>query len=1311
MKYFSQVFVRNFKSVVLFVCICAFSLYSIAQSPSFHFVPSIDRFAGTGTAGSSGVNGPAISAMLSAPKGLVQDASGNFYLSDSANNVVKRIDARTGIITVFAGGGSSCAAATDAYGDGCPATQATLNAPDHLTFDRSGNLYIADLGNNLVREVIASTGVMVKVAGGGSPSCAGSNDTVGDGCIATEAVLSSPDGVAVDSAGNIYVSDSIKHLVRKINGSTRIIAKWAGTGQPGSATDGTVASSVRVFRPAGLRLDSAGNIYIADSWNSLIRVVSATDGKLRTVAGTYTGSASAASAGYSGDGGPATSAVLYRPTDMFPASSGNLYITDTGNNVVRSVDTNNVISTIGGGGTVCSYGDSVGNGCAAIKAKLNAPYAVIQQQDGSLIVTDTGNNQLRRLSLNNDFGSLDVNTSVGTSKILNAAAAQATTLNQIQISPAATEFNLTTLPNCTVGGSVSAGTVCGLPISFTPKFPGLRSSAVVVSEQSAKSFIGIRGIGTAPQIAYSSALISTLAGNGNAGNSNGSATSASFRGNRGLAIDLAGNIYIADTGNHLIRRIDALSGAVTTIAGTGSAGYSGDGGQATVAALSSPASVSFNPATGQLLIADTGNSVIRSLDPDGTIRTVAGNGTSGFAGDGSAATSAELNAPQGVTADYSGAIYIADTGNNRIRQVSSNGTITTIAGTGSAGNTGDQGAASSATLNAPSSLTVDLAGNLYIADTGNHSIRRMVLGSGIIDTYAGQGIAGYSGDGGAATSATLDQPQSVAVDAAGTVFIADAARHVVRAINPVSGKISTVAGTGDSGYTGDAGTGMSAHLNGPKGVGIGPSGNVIVSDTGNNVVRLLGRSTVPTLNFDPIAVGSTSAPQAITIFNSGNKPLQFSSIAVSGPFAQVTNASGDCSTSASLQAGDGCTLTIVFKPVANGPATGTLTLTDNALNAASTQIISLVSLNPSFATNTSLSITPSTSQVKYGTSIKLDTAVTALPSNTNPYTGTLVLSDGGAQLSSATISNTGTYSYSLVPTVGLHSYVANYLGDSNHGLSQSAAVPLSVIKANTTVSLQSSGTSARIGTPVVLTATVAPEIAGQPGGSITFATASGTLGTVALTGGQASLTTTSLPQGDNVIKATYSGDTNFSGSSSQSITVTIVIVPDFTLTATPSSITIPAGQSGVVNFTITPVYGYAGTISFSCGMLPANVACRFIPGTVTSNGTNTVSQAQLLITTGGASASQNITASGFGMTGLWSLLGSSTVLLFIKRRRRLSCVVIAVLCVTLVSSVCGCGNGKSVAPTASPGTSSIVVTAAGSTGNMTHASTLTLTIK
>lgn len=331
--------------------------------------------------------------------------------------------------------------------------------------------------------------------------------------------------------------------------------------------------------------------------------------------------------------------------------------------------------------------------------------------------------------------------------------------------------------------------------------------------------------------------ISTIAGTGVQGynGDNVAATIAQLNSPAYVSPDNSGNIYIADLLNHRVRKID-MNGFITTIAGNGSTAYNGDNIAATVASLYNPTAVSFDQ-TGNIYIADGNHNRIRKINSNGFINTLAGTGSSGYNGDGIQATTSQLNYPtDGLVLDASGNIFIADTYNHRIRKISTNGIIITIAGTGVAGYNGDNIAATSSQLNFPYGLTLDATGNLYVADGHNHRIRKINT-AGIITTVAGTGIQGYNGDNIQATSANLNTPQGFAIDASGNLYISDSYNNRIRKVNKNTGVITTIAGTGSAGYNGDNITATLAQVNNSVGITFDQAGNLYIADIGNHRVR------------------------------------------------------------------------------------------------------------------------------------------------------------------------------------------------------------------------------------------------------------------------------------------------------------------------------------------------------------------------------------------------------------------------------------------------------------------------------------------
>lgn len=332
--------------------------------------------------------------------------------------------------------------------------------------------------------------------------------------------------------------------------------------------------------------------------------------------------------------------------------------------------------------------------------------------------------------------------------------------------------------------------------------------------------------------------ITTVAGTGSYGSWGDSrpATQARLADPWGVAVDGIGTLYIADWGEDRVRRVD-LDGNITTVAGTGKDGFSGDGGPATQAQLNDPVAMAVDE-TGSLYIADRKNNRVRKVDPEGTITTVAGTGTRGFSGDGGPATQAQLADPSSVAVDNTGTLYIADLGNRRVRTIDADGKIATVAGTGTERFSVDGTPATQAQLALPVGVAVDDTGTLYIADQNNNRIRRVDT-NGTITTVAGTGTEGFSGDGGPATQAHLADPFSVAVDDTGALYVADRGNDRVRRVDP-DGTITTVAGTGTHGFSSDGGPANKAHLAGPSGVAVDHTGALYIVDQGNRRVRRVG---------------------------------------------------------------------------------------------------------------------------------------------------------------------------------------------------------------------------------------------------------------------------------------------------------------------------------------------------------------------------------------------------------------------------------------------------------------------------------------
>jgi len=543
---------------------------------------------------------------------------------------------------------------TRGYQDGGAAT-ARFNNPTRVAVDSSGNVYVADLRNNRIRK-ITQTGEVSTLAGSGT---SGADDGA-----AASAQFNPPAGVALDSSGNVYVADNGNNRIRKIteDGGIWAVSTLAGSGTAGYQ-DGTVAAA-RFDYPYGVALDSSGNVYVADTVNHRIR-------KITQTGGTWTVSTLAGSGarGYQ-DGGAAT-ARFSRPTGVALDSSGNVYVADAVNHRIRKITEDGgtwTVSTLAGSGTA-GYQDG-----GAATARFNWPYGVALDSSGNVYVADRYNNRIRKITQ--------------------------------------------------TGGTWA---------------------------------------------------VSTLAGSGTAGYQDGGAAAAWFSDPTGVALDSSGDVYVAEYGNDRIRKITQTGGTwtVSTLGGSGARGY--QDGAAADARFNNPTRVAVD-SSGNVYVADFANNRIRKITQTGEVSTLAGSGTQGHQ-DGGAA-SAQFNSPYGVAVDSSGNVYVADAGNNRIRKITRTGEVSTLAGSGTAGYQDD--ATATVQFNSPYGVALDSSGNVYVADAGNNRIRKITEDGGTwtVSTLAGSGARGYQDDDAAA--AWFSDPTGVAVDSSGNVYVADYGNNRIR---------------------------------------------------------------------------------------------------------------------------------------------------------------------------------------------------------------------------------------------------------------------------------------------------------------------------------------------------------------------------------------------------------------------------------------------------------------------------------------------------------------------------------------------------
>lgn len=780
--------------------------------------------AGTGTDGYAGDRGPASNALISRPIRMAFDQAGNLYFADADNNVVRRIGT-DGLITTVAGNGQP-----GFIGDGGLATNAKLDFPLGVAVDSAGNLYIVDSGNSRIRKVNAQTGIITTVVGNGAIQFNG------DGGLAIDSTINNPQSVTIDKAGNLYIADLGNNRIRKVTIADGRISTVAGTGVLGFNGDGVLATAANLNLPTELLFDSSGNLIIADAGNNRVRAVSAADGRIQTIAGTGV-------RGFSGDNGLAKDAALNLPVSLALDTAGNLYISDRGNQRIRRIAaTTQVISTIAGNGSNGFSGEALVPGASL----LNSPTGLALDPSGTLYFADRDNRRIRKLSRS---------LADSTAPVISITAP--TTLTSWRVTDGALNLAGTARDNIGVvsirwfndrGGMGAVSGKSDWSLQGVVLQPGLNMIRVTAWDASGNT--------ASAQLAMTlevSEVIRTLAGVGKIGNGGDGqlALQAGLNNPSGLVVDGAGNIYVADTGNNRIRRITP-SGTITAYAGSGMLGAKGDGGPAINASFNSPNGLALD-SKGNLFIADTYNHRIRRVSPAGIITTVAGNGREESSGDGGPAVAASLYLPFGVAIDGSDNLLIADTGNLRIRRVDmKSGVITTIAGDGSSGSDGDGQPALSAHFKAPYGVTVDRIGNIFIVDGDDHRVRRIDQ-NGVISAYAGNGEQGGIGDGGAAIEAQLDYPSFISTDPVGNLYIADYGNHRIRKVSSSDGRISTVVGNGQLGQGLDSVDPLTTSLNFPNDVVIDPTGRLIIADTGNHKIRRI----LPNSSFQ--AATSTSA--------------------------------------------------------------------------------------------------------------------------------------------------------------------------------------------------------------------------------------------------------------------------------------------------------------------------------------------------------------------------------------------------------------------------------------------------------------------
>jgi hypothetical protein len=646
--------------------------------------------------------------------------------------------------------------------------------------------------------------LITTVAGGGNK----------DGVAATDAAVPSPYYAVKDRTGNLFISEYSEHRVRKVN-SAGVISTAIGNGISGFSGDGGPATASMISFPYALIYDSHGNLYLSDSGNNRVRKVDPT-GIITTIAGN-------GSSGYSGDGGPATAASLNGPRGLAFDSAGTLYISDTNNNVVRTVDTGGIIRTIAGNGVAGFSGD----GGPAVAASMNEPFGLVLDRSGNLYIADAVNHRVRRVDAAGTIITFAGSSNPGACNGDGGPATQATLgfVHDLEVSKG---MVLISNAGCTKVRGVDLSTniintVAGVTSGFNGDglnalFTDFDSPHGLSLDSAGNQIIADSGNDRVRIVNSSTNTVSTIAG-GFVGD-NGPATQASLLFSAGISFDSKGSLLIADEWGHRIRKV--TNGIISTIAGTGISGYTGDGGPAVNATLYFPYAVTTD-GSGNIYVADQGGLVLRKIDSSGNISTLQ--------------STALLGQVTGLTSDNQGNIYAADAAFCVIWQIGPKGSATAIAGSfANCGYNQDGIPAKQALLYAPWGVSLDSRGNVLIADLGNNRIRRVDHATGLISTVAGEGGCAFGGDGGQATSAMLCFPTSAVADRNGSLYIADSYNYRIRKVDS-AGIISTFAGTGITGYNGNKVPALQGNIDNANDLVLSKNGTLYYVDQGQSRVR------------------------------------------------------------------------------------------------------------------------------------------------------------------------------------------------------------------------------------------------------------------------------------------------------------------------------------------------------------------------------------------------------------------------------------------------------------------------------------------
>ena len=1230
----------------------------------------------------------------------------------------------------------ACTSKLTTYGDGCISTDGAANSNlatgstnsngftaafktnRGLGVGFNGDVYIAGYNDDYDHRIAVSaliSGViqydytqLVMGSPSGTTGTSGTPSTSGPIPVSTSSVNASR-GISADLTGNVFVADTGNNILREESGGIVTNVTALNPGKTLVIQNNVPASSTQIAAPEDAQADIFGNIFIADDGNNDVRLIY-NGGCPPATCTSYFGIPQASLtkgnsywiAGYNaiGPGAPATVTSYPKTgaTPTIPATTvaltdrkisvdthGDLYIADSSSNVIWFVDhaTGYIRLLAGNYGTTqpttgvtargCATlnpaGNTVGDGCAGSNAGFNfassnSGVGSSPDNQGNLYVTDpegSGNSagsRIRKILSGLNFPATLTGASVTQSLDIHFAPGDTPAASAYTLTANAADYVVGTA-TCTVNADNTDD--CILPITFTPTVAGPDNATLKVTSTAGgvASFV-LTGTGTAAAIAFDPGNTANIATIANA---------------QGVALDGAGNAYIADTGSNRVLFYNALTATTTVFAGTGVAGNTGNTGLATVATLNAPRAVAIGT-DGSVYIADTGNNVIRKVSATGIITLFAGGGpvcaavsqyaqgaTDAF-GDGCLATQATFSSPSGLAADAFGSIYVADTGNNLVRQIGSTGFVTVLAGGGTActaavDSNGDGCAAAQTIFNAPTGLVYDPSGqNIVVADTGNSIVRKIYLSTTFTNTsgvasniqanpvtlIAGNGQAGSSVDANnVAGTSQLSHPTGVAIDASGTVYIADTGNNSIRMVT-TSGIITTIAGiNGPSG----AGTGtvpasaIITQFTSPGAVAVLPSGTLYIADSGNNRLLTDTRSQItynfgrtndgfpsPVQNFTELNIGppASSATLPAALFTPAPSDPQLTLVAA----ANSNNSVVACAANSTFASGAICNLQGQFNPSDTNSHTSTFSQTGiKGLSAAAAAPSITLQGQGAVLTNTTSVVaqsSPATGNAQFGASLTLTATVSATPNTADPIaypSGKIIfivdgtagagVTDAPGTVTAGSTSATASQQVSGL-SVGTHTISCQYSGDFYYAGSvcQPTNKTITVAQASTTSVLMATNNNQPQFTPVTLTAQVTSNTVGIPTGSVNFYASGITapIGSANLNAsgvatlqlyetndanGNPTFNNTLLP-GTYTLTCTYNGASNYAGSTCAGISFTVtpqaqslVLTP---LGCVPSSIYTPGTTNAALGATCQygQVYINGAIVSGSPGKngIPAN---------------------------------------------------------------------------------------------------------------------------